>query len=107
MQIARDLPFSGNIFLHLCFLPYQTWLCDMVASSGRHTCEKTVSIMKYCSILIDHHLKSLLILVTSSECSSQGQILHCSSGNLGCSSAEGRSSILNSGTKTAVLPEIE
>ena len=40
MQIARNLPFSGKIFLYLCFLPYQTWPCDIVASSGRHTCEK-------------------------------------------------------------------
>ena len=49
MQIARSLPFSGNIFLHLCFLPYQTWPCDIVASWGRHItyciCEKKNSFL--------------------------------------------------------------
>ena len=40
---------------------------------------------------------------TSSECSAQGQILHCKRRNLGCSSAEGRSSTGNSGTKTAMF----
>ena len=66
-----NLPLSGNIFLHLSFLPYQTWPCDIVADSGRHTyVKKKVSIMnlvksKYRSILTDH-LKNLLILATSS-----------------------------------------
>ena len=36
MQIARNLTFSGKIFLYLCFLPYQTWSCDIVAGSGQH-----------------------------------------------------------------------
>ena len=77
MQIVRNLPFSGNIFLHLRFLPYQTWPCHIVADSGRHTahtvCEKSVSIMnlaksrpKYRSMFTDHDLKNLLVLVTSS-----------------------------------------
>ena len=35
----------------------------------------------------------------SSVFSAQGQVLHCKCRNLGCSSAEGRSSIANSGTK--------
>ena len=39
----------------------------------------------------------------SSECSAQGQVLHCKRRNQGCSSAEGRSSTANSGTKVAVL----
>ena len=34
---SQELAFSENIFLHLCFLPYQTWLYDIVAGSGRHT----------------------------------------------------------------------
>ena len=38
MQIAKNFPFSRNIFLHLCFLPYQTWPCDIVAGSVHH-CE--------------------------------------------------------------------
>ena len=43
---SQEFTFSGNIFLHLCFLPYQTWLYDIVACSGRHTyVKKTVSIM--------------------------------------------------------------
>ena len=33
---------------------------------------------------------------SSSECSAQGQVLHCKHRNLGCSSAEGRSSTTNS-----------
>ena len=37
------------------------------------------------------------------ECSAQGQVLHCKRRNLVCSSAEGRSSTTNSGTKAAVL----
>ena len=40
---------------------------------------------------------------SSSECSAQGQVLHYKHRNLGCSFAEGRSSIANSGTKAAVL----
>ena len=37
----------------------------------------------------------------------QGQVHHCKHMNLGCSSAEGRSSTANSGTKAAVVPGIE
>ena len=37
------------------------------------------------------------------ECSAQGQVFHCKCKNQGCSSAQGRSSIANSGTKAAVL----
>ena len=70
MQIARNLPFPGYIFFHLCFLPSQTWPFDIVADSGRHTYAK-ISFhqelgKKYGSILIDHHLKNLLVLATSS-----------------------------------------
>ena len=43
----------------------------------------------------------------SSECSAQGQVLHCKCRNLGCSSAEDRSSTANSGTKAAVSQGIE
>ena len=43
---------------------------------------------------------------SSSECSAQGQVFHCKCRNQGCSSAEGRSSTTNSGTKIAVLPEM-
>ena len=42
-------------------------------------------------------------ILSSSECSAQGQVLHCMCRNQGCSSAEGRSSTANSGTKAAVL----
>ena len=38
-----------------------------------------------------------------SECSPQEQVFQCKRRNLGCSSAEGRSSTTNSVTKTAVL----
>ena len=41
--------------------------------------------------LINYQLQS------SSECSAQRQVLHCKLRNLGCSSAEGRSSTTNSG----------
>ena len=37
------------------------------------------------------------------ECSVQGQVLRCKHRNLGCSSAEGRSSTSVSGTKASVL----
>ena len=37
------------------------------------------------------------------ECSAQRQVFHCKWRNLGCSSAEGRSSTANSGIKAAVL----
>ena len=40
---------------------------------------------------------------SSTECSAQGQILHCKYRNLGCSFAKGRSSTANSGIKAAVL----
>ena len=48
-----------------------------------------------------------MIKISSSECSAQGQVLHCKRRNLGCSSAGGRSSTANSGPKAAVLPGIE
>ena len=44
----------------------------------------------------------LYIFTSSSECSAQRQVLHCKRRNLGCSSAEGRSSTANSGTKATV-----
>ena len=44
---------------------------------------------------------------SSSEYSAQGQVPHCKHRNLGCNSAEGRSSTANSGTKAVVLPEID
>ena len=44
---------------------------------------------------------------SSSECSAQGQVLHCKRRNLGCSSAERRYFTGNSGTKVAVFPGIE
>ena len=43
-------------------------------------------------------------ILSSSECSAQGQVLHCKRRSLGCSSAQGRSSNANSGTKPVVLP---
>ena len=43
---------------------------------------------------------------SSSECSAQGQVLHCKRRNQGCSSAEGRSSTANLEIKAAVLPGI-
>ena len=36
-QIFRNLPFPGYVFLHLCFLPYETWPCDIVEDLGLHT----------------------------------------------------------------------
>ena len=42
----------------------------------------------------------------SSKCSVQGHVFHSKRMNLGYSSAEGRSSTANSGTKAAVLPGI-
>ena len=42
----------------------------------------------------------------SSECSTQGQVFHCKWRNQGCSSTQGRSSTADSGTKVAVLLEI-
>ena len=47
----------------------------------------------------DHHHRQ--------KCSAQGQVLHCKFKNVGCSSAERRSSTANSGNKAAVLPGIE
>ena len=50
---------------------------------------------------------NVFIFMWSSECSAQGQDLHCKWRNLGCNSAKGRSSTANSGTKAAVLLGIE
>ena len=47
--------------------------------------------------------RSELYSYSSSECSSQGQVLHSKRTNLGYSSAEDRSSTAHSGTKTAFL----
>ena len=41
------------------------------------------------------------------KCSAQGQVFHSKHRNPGCSSAEGRCSTENSGTKAAVLQGIE
>ena len=55
---------------------------------------------------MDYEIK-LIILKSSSECSAQVQVPHCKRRNLGCSSAEGKSSTAKSGTKAAVLLKIE
>ena len=49
----------------------------------------------------------VIIINNNTQRSSQGQILHCKRRKLGCTSAEGRSSTANSGTRAAVLPGIE
>ena len=62
------------------------------------------------SIRVFNQIRDQEIPITlrqSSECSAQGQVFHCKRRNLGCSSAEGRSSNANSGMKAAVLPGIE
>ena len=46
--------------------------------------------------------KDTFLIYISSECSAQGQVLHCKRRSLGCSSAEGSSSTANSGTNAAV-----
>ena len=48
-----------------------------------------------------------LLSESSSKCSAQWQLLHFKRRNLGCSSAEGRSSTANSVTKAEVLHGIE
>ena len=69
---SRNWTFPGNMFLHFCFLPYQTWSSDIVADSCRHTYVKkqfpswTWVKSKYRSVLTDHHLKNLLALASSS-----------------------------------------
>ena len=45
----------------------------------------------------------IIIIIIIIECSDQRQVLNCRHRNLGCSSAEGRSSTANSKTNTAVL----
>ena len=57
-------------------------------------------------VVFNFRLKTILVLsnISSSVCSAQGQVLHYTCRNQGCSSAEGRSSIASSGTKAAVLP---
>ena len=59
---------------------------------------KILEISSY--VLSTHNWSSL-------ECSAREQVLHCKHRNLGCSSAEDRSSTANSGTIAAVLPGIE
>ena len=54
-----------------------------------------------------NHSLPPLLLYYHHQCSAQRQVLHCKCMNLGCSSAEGRSSTTNLGTKAAVLPGIE
>ena len=56
----------------------------------------------YSAFILSNYLQS-----SSADCSAQGQVLHCKRRNLGRSSAEGRSSTANSGTKAAVLRGIE
>ena len=52
-------------------------------------------------------LRPQKLISSSSECSAQGQVLHCKRRNLGYSSTEGRSSTANLGNKPAVLPGTE
>ena len=49
------------------------------------------------------NIEKLLLKWNSSSSECFAQVLHCKRRNLGCSSAEGRSSTANSGTKAAVL----
>ena len=64
---SRNLPFSGNIYLHLCFMPYQTGpAISLQIRADIHTvCEKTVSIVNFVKIkyrlIVTDHLKNLLI----------------------------------------------
>ena len=72
---SQEFTFSWKYFPHLSFMPYETWSCDIVEDSVRYTLyyvkKKNISIMnlvkcKYRSTLANHHLKNLLLLVTSS-----------------------------------------
>ena len=56
------------------------------------------NIMQYYALYKNRHLEIIITSVLP-----QRQVLHCKQRNLGCSSAEGRSSTTNSGTKAAVL----
>ena len=79
-----------------------------------------VDCWNLCLILLSFYLKTVMYCTCKSDnadvwdtatllfCHNSGnQVLHFKCGNLGCSSAEGRSSTANSGTKAAVLPGIE
>ena len=57
-------------------------------------------------IMAESHVEEVSLIVII-EGSVQGQVLHFKRRILGCSSAEGRSSTANSGTKAAVLQGIE
>ena len=78
--VAADCTNSSN---SPCSCP-QSWQL----SSSPSSCDSSVASTFY---------PTLVIILSSAECSAQGQVLHCMRRNLRCSSAEGRSSIVNSG----------
>ena len=59
------------------------------------------------SLASNFDLYIYIYIYISSECTAQGQVLQSKRRNLGCNSAEGRSSTPKSGAKAAVLPGIE
>ena len=77
LQIARNLPFSGNIFPHFSFLPYEKWSCDIVGDSGRYTYVKKnvflmnlgkVSVVQYKLIIISKIWNILSLHVGQAMC---------------------------------------
>ena len=64
----------------------------------KKTTHKEHLTTKTCQEDIPYHI---IYIIKGEFC--QRQVLHCKRRNLGCSSAEGKSSTTNSGTKAAVL----
>ena len=84
--------FTNRVLRHeMCkislILFIKTWRCALLTS-----------LIKLRDFLLNHHHQSVL---------PKGRYFTASTLILGCSSAEGRSSTPNSGTKAAVLPRIE
>ena len=95
------------IVLAFIYLPYFIFLFNLFwYSYSPFWCSPLylMFILSY-TLIYQRNLMSFPIS-SSSECSAQGQVLHCKRRNQGRSSVEDRSSSANSGIKAAVLPGI-
>ena len=84
-----------------------------LANLALRTSPKFTTGVKYQFHQVFHQIRDLEIPITlrphfhyRHQCSAQWQALHCKRRNQGCSSAEGRSFTVNSGTNVAILPGI-
>ena len=98
------------VYVCMCVCVYVCmWLCEYVCKRvSVYACVCLCVCVSVCvSVCICVYMCVCVYEISSSsEWSVQGQVLHCKRRDLGCIYAEGRSSTANSGSKSAVLLEL-